>query len=71
MTLQGDLRAPRDYAAYVGNIWRAARRREGLGTIVAVVVISALLIVGLSYVLEQPSPTDNAPETPPAADRTQ
>ena len=71
MTLQRDLREQRDYTIRVGDGWRAARRREGLGTIVAVVVISALLIVGLSYVLEPPAPADNTPETPLATNRTQ
>ena len=68
MTLQRD---PREYAARVGNVWRATRRSEGLGTMVAVVVISALLIVGLSFVMEPPQPTGNEPQTPPATYRAQ
>ena len=68
MTLQRD---PRDYAARAGNVWRATRRSEGLGTMVAVVVISALLIVGLSYVMEPPQPAGDAPQAPPVTYRAQ
>ena len=71
MTLQHDANTTQDYAARVGNVVRATRQREGLGTILAVVVISTLIIVGLSYVMEPPSPTGIEPSTPPATYRAQ
>jgi hypothetical protein len=54
MTLQRVVDDGRTYGARMSEIWYAMRSREGLPTIVAVVVISALLIIGLSYVFEAP-----------------
>jgi hypothetical protein len=65
------MRLQRNTNARLGNVWQATRRREGLGTILAVVVISALIIAGLSYVIEPPAPTGVEPSTPPATYRAQ
>ena len=61
----------RDMRTRINEVLHATRRREGVGTIVAVVVISALIIAGLSYVLEAPAPTDVSPKAPPATYRAQ
>jgi hypothetical protein len=71
MTLQRDPDDTRNWGARIGDVWRAAREREGIGIIVAVVVISALLIAGLSLVLEPPGHTGKPPKTPPATYRAQ
>ena len=69
MTLQRDPDDTRDYRARIKSAWRATRRREGLATILAVVGISALIIVGLSYVFELPPATGVDPATPPVTYR--
>jgi hypothetical protein len=71
MSQERDSRDIGAYTARVSEVWDATRRREGLGTIVAVVVLSALIIAGLSYVLESPVPTDAGPAAPPATYRAQ
>jgi hypothetical protein len=70
MTLDRVSHGMRAYGTQARDVWHATRRREGLGTIVAVVVISALLIVGLSYVLEAPTSNEGS-ATPPATYRAQ
>jgi hypothetical protein len=70
MTLERDPNEGRTYGTRINDVLHATRRREGLGTIVAVVVLSALIIVGLSYVIDSP-PADPNTETPPATYRAQ
>jgi hypothetical protein len=55
----------------LANVWRRTRRQEGMGTVVAVVVIAALVIVALSYILEPPPQSDSPAPTPPATYRAQ
>ena len=72
MKLQRDSDANHNSGDRVGEVMRATRRREGLGIILTVIVVSCLLIVGLSYVMDPPPATGVDPETtPPATYRAQ
>jgi hypothetical protein len=55
----------------IADVWRRTRRQEGMGTIVAVVVIAALVIMALSYIVEPAPQTDSPATTPPATYRAQ
>jgi hypothetical protein len=70
MTVQHDPNTGRGDRGLHG-LYRATRRREGLGTMLAVVVISGLVIAGLSLVIDPPPSTGTTPQTPPATYRAQ
>jgi hypothetical protein len=55
MTMQGD------------PMRRDPNRREGMGAIVAVVAVAALIIVGMLYIMQSPSETPSTASSEPPA----
>ena len=57
----------RHYRASITDAWGAVRRHEGLDTILAVVAISALVILVVWLIRDVTPARNGAPATPPSA----